>query len=232
MDAPQKCKPLSKGHLPPIQVEGDEIEVWAGDRNPFAPERLPSNLAKWEAFDWDRHPKLRSAKRVIVDWYNDLPDTDNRVLVLSGSVGCGKTHLAEAIWDLFGHWRGAYYPETPLIKKIQDTYGGEGSEAQLWADIERTELFIFDDLGEYKTTNASFLENFYNQIFNEILTLKKKPILITTNMAMLGEDGIEKRIGIRAFSRLCDALGKVNEGRYVDLFGIPDYRVEKYLEST
>lgn len=220
--------------------------MWAGGRDPFAPERIESmesNLARWEALDWDRHPKLRAAKRVIVDWYNALPDTDNRALVLAGDVGCGKTHIAEAIYDLFGHWSSIYFPETSLIKTIQDTYEGEGSEAQIWTDITKSQLFIFDDLGEYKTTNGEFLENFYNQIFNQLLTLKKKPILITTNMPMLGVTekrkgklivvtaGIETRIGARAFSRLCDALGKLNEGRYIDLFGITDYRVESYLNE-
>ncbi len=188
-------------------------------------------MARWEAFNWDRHPKLRAAKRIIVDWYNALPDTDNRALVLAGDVGCGKTHIAEAIYDLFGHWYSIYFPETPLIKAIQETYGGEGSEAKIWTDITKSQLFIFDDLGEYKTTNDTFLENFYNQIFNQLLTLKKKPILITTNMPMLGEKGIESRIGARAFSRLCDALGKLSEGRYIDLFGITDYRVESYLNE-
>ena len=223
---PQNFKPDSKPPFPPSKGQ-----VWAGGRDPFAPERLGSNLEKWEMFDWDRHPKLRAAKRVIVDWYNELPNTDNRALVLAGDVGCGKTHLAEAIYDLFGHWRSIYFPETPLIKAIQETYGGEGSEAKIWTDITKSQLFIFDDLGEYKTTNGTFLENFYNQIFNQLLTLKEKPILITTNMPMLGEKGIESRIGARAFSRLCDALGKLSEGRYIDLFGITDFRVESYLDE-
>lgn len=235
-DAPQKCKLSSKPPLPPSQVEntrakGEKFSIEGWPPPHLAPVTLGSNLARWEAFNWDRHPKLRPAKRVIVDWYNDLPNLENRVLVLAGDVGCGKTHLVEAIYDLFGHWRASYYPESQLIKAIQETYGGEGSEAKIWTDIAKTQLFVFDDLGEYKTTNGDFLENFYNRIFNELLTLKKKTLLITTNMPMLGENGIEIRIGTRAFSRLCDALGKLSEGRYVDLFGITDFRLENYLDE-
>lgn len=195
----------------------------------LAPVNLGSNLANWEAFDWDRHPKLRPAKRVIVDWYNGLPDSG--ALVLAGDVGCGKTHLAEAIADLYGRWQLSFYEEIELIKHIQATYSlKDKSEETIFRDLFRPSLLILDDLGTYQTTNISFLSNVYNRIFNEFLTVASKPMLITTNMPMFGTDGMENRIGVRSFSRLCDALGKLNEGRYVDLFGIADFRTEKYLD--
>jgi DNA replication protein DnaC len=225
-DAPQRCKPSSKPPSPP-KSEG---AIWAGDRNPFAPVHLESNLARWESFNWDRHPKLRPAKKVIVDWYNQLPDIG--ALVLAGDVGCGKTHLAEAIADLYGRWRLSFYEEITLIKHIQATYDDKGkSEDKVFADLFRPSLLILDDLGIYETNNTSFLSNVYNRLFNEFLTAMNKPILITTNLPMFGANGMETRIGIRSFSRLCDALGKSNERRYVDLFGITDYRVESYLDE-
>lgn len=181
-------------------------------------------------FDWDRHPKLRLAKRVIVDWYNELPDSG--ALVLAGDVGCGKTHLAEAVADLFGRWRISYYGEVELIKHIQETYSDKSkSEEKIFRDLFRPTLLILDDLGTYRTDNTSFLSNVYNRIFNEYLTVLGKPILITTNLPMFGKKGMENRIGVRSFSRLCDALGKLSEGRYIDLFGITDYRIESYLDE-
>jgi DNA replication protein DnaC len=199
---------------------------------------MGSNLAKWEAFDWDRHPKLRPAKRVIVDWYNGLPDSG--ALVLAGDVGCGKTHLADAIADLYGRWRIAYYGEVELVKKIQATYSGKGqSEDSVMRDLFRQDLLILDDLGTYSTSNASWLSNLYNQIFNDCLTVKNKPLLITTNIPMFVFDddgneisgGISDRIGTRSFSRLCDGLGDVELGRYIDLFDIPDFRVKRFLNA-
>ncbi len=224
---PQKCKPNSK---PPLQSSPAEGHIWPGDVDPFAPVILRSNLARWEAFNWDRHPKLRPAKRVIVDWYNMLPDAG--ALVLAGDVGCGKTHLAEAIADLYGRWRLSFYEEIELIKHIQETYGDKGkSEGKIFRDLFRPSLLILDDLGTYATDNASFLSNVYNRLFNEYLMVMGKPMLITTNLSMFGEGGMENRIGIRSFSRLCDALGKLNDGRYVDLFGIADFRTERYLDE-
>jgi DNA replication protein DnaC len=198
---------------------------------------MGSNLAKWEAFNWDRHPKLRPAKKVIVDWYNGLPDSG--ALVLAGDVGCGKTHLADAIADLYGRWRLSFYEEIELITKIQETYSDKTkSQERVFNDLFRPSLLILDDLGTYETANWSFLSNVYNRIFNDYLTVKKKPVLITTNIPMYLYDdegniipgGMAERIGARSFSRLCDALGKLDDGRYIDLFGIEDMRIEGYLE--
>ena len=207
---------------------GPERDFWAGDYDPFAPVKFESNLAKWESFDWDRHPKLRPARRVIVDWYNGLPDSG--ALVLAGDVGCGKTHLVDAIADLYGRWRISYYEEIELVKKIQASYGGKGqSEESITRDLFRSDLFILDDLGTYETKNMAWLSNLYNQIFNDYLTVKNKPILITTNLPMFGDGGMADRIGARSFSRLCAALGDLSQGRYIDLFGIADMRIEGYL---
>lgn len=222
MDAPPKCKPNSKPPSPPSPAKD-----WPPPH--LAPVDLGSNLAKWESFDWDRHPKLRPAKRVIVDWYNGLPSSG--ALVLAGDVGCGKTHLAEAIADLYGRWRLSFYEEIGLIKHIQETYGDKGkSEEKIFRDLFRPPLLILDDLGTYRTENMSFLSNVYNRIFNEYLAVMGKPMLITTNLRMFGSGGMESRIGVRSFSRLCDALGKLKEGRYIDLFGIKDARIEGYLK--
>lgn len=197
----------------------------------LAPVNMGSNLEKWEAFDWDRHPKLRPAKKVIVDWYNSLPDSG--ALVLAGDVGCGKTHLAGALADLYGRWRLAFYEEIELVKRIQETYGQKGeSEESIMRALFRQNLFVLDDLGTYRTENASWLSNLYNRIFNDYLTVKSKPLLITTNLPMFAKGemkGLEKRIGARSFSRLCDALGNIKLGRYIDLFDVPDYRIERFL---
>lgn len=221
----------SEKPLPPRS----ESQVWAA-HDPFEPMNLGSNLAKWESFNWDRHPKLRPAKKIIVDWYNGLPDSG--ALVLAGDVGCGKTHLADAIADLYGRWRLSFYEEIELITKIQETYSDKAkSQERVFNDLFRPSLLILDDLGTYETTNWSFLSNVYNRIFNDYLTVKRKPILITTNIPMYLYDdkgniipgGMAERIGARSFSRLCDALGKLSEGRYIDLFGIEDMRIEGYL---
>lgn len=232
---PDKAPKRQDGSEKPLPPRSD-FQIWAA-HDPFEPVNLGSNLAKWEEFDWDRHPKLRPAKRVIVDWYNGLPDVG--ALVLAGDVGCGKTHLADAIANLYGRWRIAYYGEVEFLKEIQASYDqrNDHSEVSVIRSMFRHDLLIIDDLGTYRTNNTDWLDNIYGRIFNDYLTVKAKPLLITTNLPMFIFDdkgdilpgGIAERIGARSFSRLCDALGKVEQGRYIDLFGIEDMRVEGYL---
>ena len=171
-----------------------------------------------------------------MDWYNGLPDSG--ALVLAGDVGCGKTHLAGAIADLYGRWRISYYEEIELVRKIQATYDGKGaSEESIIRALFRSDLFILDDLGTYETKNMAWLSNLYSMIFNDYLTVKAKPILITTNLPMIDaqDDGkpavgsLAERIGTRSFSRLCAGLRDIELGRYVDLFGIADFRIEGFL---
>jgi DNA replication protein DnaC len=129
------------------------------------------------------------------------------------------------------------------VKKIQATYSEKGqSEENVIRALFSQKLLILDDLGTYRTENQGFLSNIYNRIFNDYLAVKNKPLLITTNLPLMIEDeedengnmkfkppNIEDRIGARSFSRLCDGLGKIKLGRYVDLFDVSDYRIEKFL---
>lgn len=200
------------------------------------PVEMRSNLERWESFDWGRHPDLLKAKPVIVDWYNGLPDSG--VLILAGDVGCGKTHIANAIADLFGRWRLSMYEEIELVKKIQATYNGNGSESEesIFKGLFRSELLILDDLGTYHTDSLDWLQNLYIRIFGEFMTVKSRPVLITTNLPMYGDDDgesspLKDRIGTRAHSRLYEALRGASKGQYVDLFGIADYRSEDFLKG-
>jgi len=171
---------------------------------------------------------LKAGKRIIVDWYNDLPDSG--ALILAGNVGCGKTHLAEALANLYGPWRISFFEEIELVKKIQSSYSDNStSEDAIIQTLFRSELLILDDLGTYRTQNTDWLLNIYNRIFNDYMAVRGKPVLITTNLLMFGDDEmtLENRIGARSFSRLCAALG--SQKRYVDLFDVPDYRIDRFL---
>jgi DNA replication protein DnaC len=192
--------------------------VFSGDRT------------RWDAFDWRRVTGLIRAKRVIVDWYNNLPDSG--ALVLAGNVGSGKTHIALALYDLFGRWRTSFYSEVALAKAIQRTYDDRSvsEDGFIRQALFRPELFILDDLGTYQAKDMSWIQNIYNRIFDDYLTVQGKPLLITTNLPLMDENkaSIQSRIGNRSFSRLCGAM--VGPQAYVNLFDVSDYRIERFLE--
>lgn len=211
IDHPEIPTPPAEMPLPtPASV------VFSGDRS------------RWDAFDWQRHPSLAKAKKVIVDWYNDLPGSG--ALVLAGNNGSGKTHIARALCDLFGGWRTSFYGEVALAKAIQQTYDNRSvsEDGFIKQAIFRPEVFILDDLGTYQAKDMSWMSNVYNRLFDEFLTSMGKPLLVTTNLPLVGPGrSIETRIGNRSFSRLCGAMR--TQSAYVNLFDVSDYRIERFL---
>nr|BBH91761.1 ATP-binding protein [Thermosporothrix sp. COM3] len=121
-------------------------------------------------------------------------------LVLLGSYGCGKTHLAVAIAherlaagervvfltvpDLLDHLRSAFAPNAPA------TYD------ELFARVREVELLVLDDLGaEHRTPWANEkLFQLLNHRYNAML-----PTVITSNRMAL--EGIDHRIVSRLHDR-------------------------------
>lgn len=119
-------------------------------------------------------------------------------LILKGSYGCGKTHLAAAIAnyqlehsrqvlfvntpDLLDHLRGTYSPSSPV------TYDEQ------FEHVRNTPLLILDDLGAQSATEWA-QEKLY-QIFNYRYNARL-PTVITTNIAL-------ESIEIRIRSRMTD----------------------------
>lgn len=192
---------------------------------------LSGDRAKWDEFYWGRHPQLLAGKRIIVDWYNGLPDSG--ALILAGNVGCGKSHVARAIHDLWGGWRTSFFGEVALAKAIQNTYDERAlSEAGFIRQaLFLPELFILDDLGAYQARDLAWMRNIYRRIFDDYLTVQGKPLLITTNLPLMGKNGsgIQDRIGARSFSRLCGAMR--GPERYVNWSEVPDKRIGDFLKT-
>lgn len=196
----------------------------AGYQTDNAKEVVSGNLDRWHSFQWDAHPKLLAAKRVIVDWSKTRIADGG--LILAGDCGCGKSHIARAVADARGPL-AKFVNEVELIKAIQATYGGNSprSEESLLLSLNSAPLLIYDDLGTYETDNAKWIQPIYYAIFNGRKEAGRAT-LITTNLPLIdhaGNSPLEARVGERTFSRL---LGQVGSKEYlIDLFGVPDYRL-------
>lgn len=178
----------------------------------------------WDSFDVKLHPKLVEVKKMIQLWYNVYPETGGGI-ILAGDCGCGKTHLLRAIAQLYG--LGAKYcNECDLIASIQDTYNDKGSELSLFKEAGRAELLIYDDLGAYRATdkNIEWLQGIYYNLFNTRCSCWK-PFMIATNLND-ADGSLEARLGKRVYSRIAGALA--NSQFYVDMFGVPDYRLKEF----
>jgi len=185
---------------------------------------LSGDRTRWESFNSDRHPDLIAGVKAIKKWYNEgIPA--GRSMLISGGYGSGKTHLAQAIKDLYGY-RAVYYEETSLFKSIQDGWKDSNgtSEQAIRSAMSRAELLVFDDLGSYGTNNLAWVQNLYRPIFDGRCD-QGKPCLFVSNIPL---DGLIERLGGRNFDRLCGAL---EAEYYIDLFDVPSYRM-RHLKKT
>jgi DNA replication protein DnaC len=149
--------------------------------------------------------------------------TEGRGLLLTGSVGVGKTHLAVGIVQALVGEKGVHalfcdYRE--LLKRIQESYNPQvaSTELQILTPIFEAEVLILDELGAQKPTDwvwdtvALILNTRYND---------KRTTLITTNYPnapaalarsadkVIREETLGDRIGERMRSRLAEMCVEV-----------------------
>lgn len=184
----------------------------------------------WDAFDDEAHPKLSEACDTVGRWYNRrLPQ--GGALIINGGYGCGKTHLARAVVELYGPF-AVFTDELELTSRLKASYSGRGSdepEYHLLNQLSRAKLLVFDDLGAYQTDSMSWMQNIYRGIFDNRCK-NALPFIITTNLSLKASPGtpseFEARLGGRNYSRVMGAVGSAEY--YINLFGVPDYRLRGF----
>ena len=136
----------------------------------------------------------------------DYPAVE-RGLLLMGSVGIGKTHLAISILKGLTE-RGfscRFYEFGALLKEIQNSYNpvSQISEWKVLQPIFDTEILVLDEIGASKPTDwvRDTMANIINTRYND-----RKLTIFTTNYLddrkADREETLEDRIGVRLRSRL------------------------------
>ena len=186
---------------------------------------------------------LEQAKLVTEAFARDYPAGNDTGLLLMGTCGAGKTHLAVSALRqivLRGH-TGLFYDYRELLKEIQGSYNPESQTSELGVlePVLTADVLLLDDLGASKPspwaleTVGHILTSRYNE---------KRITLLTTNyldnngptpmpstrgprlpsgqaVSAAREDSLTDRLGMRIRSRLYEMC------RTVELFA-PDYRRE------
>lgn len=136
----------------------------------------------------------------------DYPAVE-RGLLLMGSVGVGKTHLAISILKALTE-RGfscRFYEFGALLKEIQNSYNpiSQISELKVLQPIFDAEILVLDEIGASKPTDwvRDTMAHIINTRYND-----KKLTVFTTNYLderkAEREESLEDRIGVRLRSRL------------------------------
>ena len=145
-------------------------------------------------------------------------DTNGNGLLLTGSIGVGKTHLAVGMLQALIADRGAkglFYDYRDLLKQVQNSYNRsvQETELEILQPVFDAEVLVLDELGASKPTDwvwdtvAHILNTRYNDRRTTIITTNypnQAPAGAELSVARMAarEESLGDRIGERMRSRL------------------------------
>src|SRR5450432_63689 len=202
-------------------------------------ESYVTDLADGKTWTAQHEKSLKNAKMVVQGFLRDYPAAEKGLLLI-GSSGAGKTHLAvAALKELIRRGHGGLFCDyRELLKEIQASYNSasETTEMSILEPVRNVEILVLDDLGATKPSDwvRDIVGIVLNARYNKSLTT-----VITTNyldnpaaegepsrlpggrmIPAAREDTLEQRIGSRMRSRLYEMC------RTIEVIA-PDFRRER-----
>ncbi len=125
----------------------------------LAAARIPKRYEHCELsnFEFDGpHARLMQARMAACKFVEEYP-LENSGLLLIGSIGVGKTHLAVGIIKELVGSKGIpclFYDYRELLKQIQNSYNDsvKATELDVLRPVFETEVLVLDELGAVKPT--------------------------------------------------------------------------------
>src|SRR5215469_1783798 len=162
-------------------------------------------------------------------------ETDGTGLLLTGSIGVGKTHLAVGILQALVTERGAsglFYDYRDLLKQVQNSYNPQVRETELEVlrPVFEAEVLVLDELGAAKPTDWVWdtVAHILNTRYND-----RRTTIITTNYANLGPLGTET--GPRGLVReetLGDRIGERMRSRLQEMCVVVEMQGEDFRQKV
>jgi DNA replication protein DnaC len=168
-------------------------------------------------------------------------ETAGTGLLLTGSIGVGKTHLAVGILQSLVAERGAYglfYDYRDLLKQVQNSYNQKvaATELEILQPVFKAEVLVLDELGAAKPsewvwdTVAHILNTRYND---------RRTTIITTNYANVGPLGVESGPGSNGSPRasmreetLGDRIGERMRSRLQEMCVVVEMQGEDFRQKV
>ncbi len=183
--------------------------------------RIPRRYRHCELSNFEHEGPFRSlasAQMAALRFVSEYP-LENAGLLLTGPIGCGKTHLAVGIAKELIAQKSAsclFYDYRELLKEIQNSYNAsvQATEMEVLRPVFESEVLVLDELGAAKPTEwvwdtvSHILNTRYNDKRTTIITTNYKdlppagaaPETQTSRSAR--EETLGDRIGERMRSRL------------------------------
>jgi DNA replication protein DnaC len=181
---------------------------------------------------------LKAALAVARGFVHDYPfDTHGKGLLLTGSIGVGKTHLAVGILQALVVERGAsglYCDYRDLLKQVQNSYNQSvaATELEILRPVFEAEVLLLDELGAAKPSDWVWdtVAHILNTRYND-----QRTTIITTNYPNAVPLGVEAgtsgsaRTAMRD-ETLGDRIGERMRSRLQEMCVVVEMRGEDYRQ--
>jgi DNA replication protein DnaC len=157
--------------------------------------RIPRRYRHCELSNFEHEGPFRSlasAHMAALRFVEEYP-LENAGLLLTGPIGCGKTHLAVGIAKELIAQKGTgclFYDYRELLKQIQNSYNAsvQVTEMEVLRPVFEAEVLVLDELGAAKPTEWvwDMVSHILNTRYND-----KRTTIITTNYKDLPPAGAE-----------------------------------------
>ena len=164
----------------PCRLERRQKRAWKDAGIPGRYEHC--TLDAYESSFSGANPSLKRAFSLVTRFAAEYPlGTDGTGLLLTGSIGVGKTHLAVGLLRDLIFQRGAkglFYDYRDLLKQVQNSYNAKAgiTEMEILQPVFDAEVLVLDEIGASKPTEwvwdtvAHILNSRYNNRRTTILT--------------------------------------------------------------
>jgi DNA replication protein DnaC len=199
--------------------------------------RIPAGFAQATLENFEPKPHTRPALMLARRYAEEFPPDGQAAagLLLSGSVGTGKTHLAAAIVQALARrgFQPLFVDIRDLLDRLRRSYDDKAAEnaGEIMAPIVKADLVVIDELGASRPTDWVFdtVDLLIGGLYNRLV-----PTIVTTNFPNQGEGEAAASDYARAARRetLCDRIGARSWSRLqqmcrpLDMTG-PDWRMKR-----
>lgn len=222
------CNGLLFVHLPQGGVRECECRAIAKLEGLIARSGLPGRYREASFGNFDLEGTSGSVKlmhRMAVNYCSEFPMDRSKGLLMSGTVGVGKTHLAIGIIRKLTLDYGVrcYFTDfRELLNRIKDSFGDQQTtRKEILRPVYDAEVVVLDELGAARLTDWTY------EVAEEIINARyngAKATIFTTNLP--NTDSVEEtggkyamrtatetlaeRLGARMFSRLQEMCKPIN----------------------
>lgn len=219
-----------------VRVEGGamkdcECRIVAKLEGMIARSGLPDRYrhASFDTFELDgRSTSVRMMAATAMKYCEQYPLDPSRGLLMSGTVGVGKTHLAISVIRklTIDYGTRCYFTDfRELLNRLKDSFGGQQTtRKEILRPIYDADVVVLDELGAARVTDWTY------EVAEEIINTRyngAKATIFTTNLpntdsfeeetgsryaarAAMTIESLADRLGARMFSRLQEMCRPIN----------------------